>query len=297
MNIEIIANPNSGRGRGTERAQRIAELCSTRGHEVGIHFSRSRQDVSDWAEQSAKTAERIVIVGGDGTVNAAVDGFKSAPPPIAISPLGTANVLAHVLKISKRPADTVTLLERGVTQMIDTPTVNLQRDEETVMQRAFLCIGFGFDGEIIRIMDEHRSGPIHMAQYIKPLGLALKNWKSSQQMVIADGKEIGEFAYGIVSGVNIYGSPILRLGNSALDDQLWELFLFKDINLLSGGLFALAAASGQLRKHPHVTHLTAKHVIIKGNEPAPVQIDGDFAGYSPVELDFDASQIPVLITT
>jgi|GEM_PF-2338848 diacylglycerol kinase family enzyme len=297
MNIEIIANPNSGSGRGTERAQRIAELCSTRGHEVGIHFSRSRQDVCDWAERAARTAERLVIVGGDGTINAAIDGFSCPPPPIAISPLGTANVLAHVLKISKRPSDTVTLLERGVSQAIDVPIVTLQRDDTTVSQRSFLCIGFGLDGEIMRIMNEHRSGPIHMAQYIKPLGLALKNWRPCMQTVIADGKEIGDFAYGIVSGVDIYGSPILRLGDCALDDQLWELFLFKDINVLSGGLFALAAASGQLRKHPHVTYLSAKHVIIKGEEAAPVQIDGDFAGYSAVELDFDQSQVPILTTT
>ncbi|MBC8370773.1 MAG: hypothetical protein H8E25_12320 [Planctomycetes bacterium] len=297
MNIEIIANPNSGNGRGTERAQRIAELCSTRGHGVGIHFSRSRQDVCDWSAQMSKTAERLVVVGGDGTINAVLDGLNCTPPPIAISPLGTANVLAHVLSISKRPQDTVTLIERGITQMVDVPQVRLHRDGTAVTQRAFLCLGFGFDGEIIRLMDEHRNGPIHMAQYLKPLGLALKNWRPQMQTVVADSKVIGDFAYGVISGVNIYGSPLLRLGNSALDDQRWELFLFKDINLLSGGLFALAAASGQLRKHPHVTHLSAKHVTINGNEPAPVQIDGDFAGYTSVDLNFDQSQVPILITS
>jgi diacylglycerol kinase (ATP) len=297
MNIEILANPNSGNGRGTERAQRIAELCSVRGHNVGIHFSRSRQDVSDWAEHSAKTAERLVVVGGDGTLNAAVNGFTSTPPPIAISPLGTANVLARVLKISKNPRDTVTLLERGVPQMIDTPFVHLQRDSNAIMQRSFLCLGFGLDGEIMRFMDEHRNGPIRLAEYLKPIGLALKNWKPHVQTVTADGEVIGEFACGIISGVNIYGSPLLRLGNSVLDDQRWELFLFKDINILNGGLFALAAASGQLRKHPSVTHLSVKHVTISGEQPAPVQIDGDFAGYSAVELDFDKSQIPILTTT
>jgi diacylglycerol kinase family enzyme len=297
MNIEIIANPNSGSGRGTERAQRIAELCSTRGHNVGVHFSRSRQDVCDWGERVAQIADRLVVVGGDGTINAALNGMSSPPPPIAISPLGTANVLAHVLKISKRPEDTVTLIERGVSQLIDVPLVSFQQHENPATQRSFLCIGFGLDGEIMRIMDEHRSGPIHMAEYLKPLGLALKNWRPHLQTVVADGEVIGDFAYGVISGVNIYGSPLLRLGNCDLDDQRWELFLFKDINLLSGGLFALAAASGQLRKHPHVTHLSAEHVQINGAEPAPLQIDGDFVGYSAVELKFDNLQVPILTTS
>ncbi len=294
MNIEIIANPASGSGRGIDRAQRIAELCSTRGHQVGIHFSKSRQDVCDWGVNASRHADRLIVVGGDGTLNAALNDLTAPPPPIVVSPLGTANVLAHVLKISKRPQDSVTLAERGVQQLIDVPIVNFHRDDQLVSQRSFLCIGFGLDGDVIRIKDEHRQGPIHMAEYIKPLGLALKNWQPRPQRVIADGEEIGEFAYGVISGVNIYGSPLLRLGNCQLDDQRWELFLFKDINLLSGGLFALAAASGQLRKHPRVTHLSAKHVIIEGDEPAPIQIDGDFAGYSGVELDFDNLQVPIL---
>lgn len=295
MHIEILVNPSSGRGLGPERGARIAELLSARGHTVGVQTGRSRNDAIDWTTHACRVADRLVIVGGDGSLNAVINGLPQNAPPIALSPLGTANMLAHELGISKRPEDTVTLVERGHRQQLDLPSVSYMDGRMRRQRRAFLCLGFGYDGELMRMMHEQRSGPIHKAQYIKMIGDVLRKWQPQPQRIIADGKDCGEFIYGMISGVSIYGSPLVKLGQCALDDGAWELFLFRDLNLLRGGLMALAAAGGKLEKLPDVERLKVRHVRIEGEVASPLQVDGDYVGTTPLEFQVDGLQVPMLI--
>jgi diacylglycerol kinase family enzyme len=204
-------------------------------------------------------------------------------------------MLAHELGISKRPEDTVTLVERGHRQKLDLPTVSYMDGRMRRQRRAFLCLGFGYDGELMRMMDEQRSGPIHKAQYIKMIGDVLRKWQPQPQRIIADGKDCGEFIYGMISGVSIYGSPLVKLGECGLDDGAWELFLFRDLNLLRGGLMAVAAAGGQLEKLPDVERIKVRHVRIEGESSSPLQVDGDYVGTTPLEFQVDGLQVPMLI--
>ncbi|MHC4823639.1 MAG: diacylglycerol/lipid kinase family protein [Planctomycetota bacterium] len=295
MQIEILANPFSGRGRGPERAARIAELLSARGHSVGVHIGRSRQDGIQWARNACDMAERLVVVGGDGTFNSVINGLTADAPPVALSPLGTANLMACELSLSRRPEDTVTLVERGERQMVDLPKVSSMEGLAKRSRRCFLCLGFGFDGEVMRLMDVQRDGPIHKAQYLKLLGDALRSWTPVPQEITANDQPVGEYSYGIISGISIYGSRLLRLGPCELGDGTWELFLFRDLNLLRGGLFAMAAAGGQLDKLPDVRRIRVQKVGIAGNDPTPLQVDGDYVGNTPLEFQLDGMQVPLLV--
>ncbi len=280
---------------GPERGARIAELLSARGHTVGVQTGRSRNDAIDWTTHACRVADRLVIVGGDGSLNAVINGLPKDAPPIALSPLGTANMLAHELGISKRPEDTVTLVERGQRQALDLPAVSFMDERTRRQRRSFLCLGFGYDGELMRLMSEKRSGPIHKAQYLKIFGDVLRTWQPQPQRIIADDVDCGEYIYGLISGVSIYGSPLIKLGKCALDDGAWELFLFKDINLLRGGLMAMAAAGGQLEKLPDVKRLKVRHVRIEGDSTSPLQVDGDYVGTTPLEFQVDGLQATMLV--
>ena len=227
MQIEILANPFSGRGRGPERAARIAELLSARGHSVGVHIGRSRQDGIQWAKNAAEIADRLVVVGGDGTLNGVMNGLPAQDaPPLALSPLGTANMLAQELKISQRPEDTVTLVERGERQLIDIPTVSYQSERARRTRRCFLCLGFGYDGELMRLMQAQRDGPIHPVQYVKVLADAMRSWTPVPQEIIADDQPLGEYSYGILSGVSITAARFCDLAAATSRTACGSSFCF-----------------------------------------------------------------------
>lgn len=81
------------------------------GADLTSHVSRSVEETAYLARRAAESgADRVVVAGGDGTVNAAVNGLMEAnrQVPLGIVPLGTANDAAVSLGL---PADPIETLE------------------------------------------------------------------------------------------------------------------------------------------------------------------------------------------
>jgi diacylglycerol kinase family enzyme len=68
--------------------------------------------------------DAVVIAGGDGTVNEALNGMLGSGSALGIIPCGTANDLADHLSIPNRPEDAVAVILRGHTRRIDLIRVN-----------------------------------------------------------------------------------------------------------------------------------------------------------------------------
>ena len=297
LQVEILANPSSGRGRGPDRAKRIAELLSSRGHEVGLYDGKSGEDATRWARDAAEVADRLVVVGGDGSLNAVLNGLPEDPPPLVLSPFGTANLVAHGLGVDARPDTAAALVEGGRVQRVDLAHaryVDVEGAERE--QHCVMCAGFGFDGEVMRRFDAARSGPVFKATYLKYLGEVLTKWSPVRQRVAADGEELGEYVYGVAVGFGYYGLTQINLGPSDLADGQWELTLFRDLIHLRTGVAALAAAGGQLARLPGVEKRRVSRVEVSSAEPTPLQLDGDYVGATPLELRLDGTQVPFLVS-
>jgi diacylglycerol kinase (ATP) len=90
--IILLHNPGSRRAARTARDLRV--LLSSAGSAVGR--SLRWVAISD-LEQAAAIPERMIVVGGDGTINAAASWLESrgAGCPLAVIPAGTGNNLAR----------------------------------------------------------------------------------------------------------------------------------------------------------------------------------------------------------
>ncbi len=298
MRIDFIANPNSGRGLGPRRAGEIASILARRGHDCRIRLGRSRQDAIEWAKEASKVADRLVVIGGDGSLSAVVDGLPVDAPPIALAPLGTSNMLATELKLPRRPFGTAKLVESENQLCLDTGIVSYTAAndlKETLTQRSFLVWDFGLGAELMRRMNEKRDGPIHKTDYLPLLGKIIKNWAPTAQRVIADGEDLGEFEFGVISGMRTYGIKAFRLGKAEYTDGLWEIYLFPKINLATTSFLAAASATGRLTQIPGVVHRKVKTVQVMGLNTAPLQIDGDYVGTTSVEFSLNAPPLSLLL--
>src|ERR1700691_2056785 len=76
------------------RANWTAEFFVTEKADAGVTAARDAAD---------RGADLVVAVGGDGTVRGCAEGLAGTPVPLAIVPLGTANLLARTLGIPSRP--------------------------------------------------------------------------------------------------------------------------------------------------------------------------------------------------
>ena len=287
VKVSIITNPNSGRGQGPARAVAITDALLRRGHDVEVHAGKSREDAQNWAQAKAADSERLVVVGGDGSMSAILPFLPDNCPPIMLAPLGTGNVLAKELEIPQDPNQLAILLDTGRIQNIDIAKVG--------ERRSFMVWGFGFDGELTRRLEEQRQGAIRITDYLPLVIKTLMAGTTPAQRVIADGKDLGEFAYGIITNIRSYGNPILKLGPTSYDDGKWELYLLRNMDVQSIATAAGNALIGRLHQSNCIVHASASHVEVHGEQRAPYQVDGDYAGSTPVNFQVDGFQIPLVV--
>src|SRR5258708_21139587 len=91
----VIYNPTSGRRRRRKLDRWLMNLRS-----MGADVTLSETTAPRHAEELARAADparvdAVAVAGGDGTINDAVNGLAGSPLPLAVFPLGTANVLGH----------------------------------------------------------------------------------------------------------------------------------------------------------------------------------------------------------
>ena len=63
-------------------------------------------------------ADLILVAGGDGTINEAVNGMAHSDVPLGILPAGTANVLANELGIGKTMERAAAVLADSVQERV-----------------------------------------------------------------------------------------------------------------------------------------------------------------------------------
>src|SRR5690349_17398355 len=97
--VVLIANPRAGQGgpaRRQEAIQRFCRLLKVRGIDVDVRPTLGPNDATRLAAEAVREGFREVIVsGGDGTINEALQGLVGSHVRLSIWPRGTANVLGR----------------------------------------------------------------------------------------------------------------------------------------------------------------------------------------------------------
>ena len=136
----LIVNPKAGGGRGALMATR-AEAHLQR---AGVPCQRVDTQKPGDGERLARALQpenfhRLIVVGGDGTINEVVRGLKTPGIPLAVIPAGSGNDFARLLGI------------RGEEHALETALHGIQRRIDLGMSSfgSFVNIfSFGFDAAI-----------------------------------------------------------------------------------------------------------------------------------------------------
>ena len=273
----VIANPVAGRGRARSEAERLAHGLGSVGIRSEVGFTEGRGDAARRARELDADADLVVSVGGDGKLGEVLEGLDGRDVPVALLPVGTANVLSLDLGLPRDVAGAVAMIERGRTTRIDTARVNGDR-------LSFLVTGIGFDGMAVHEVEARRRGPISKSSYLSAGMRALSRYEPPRLEVEVDGKKLeGSYAEVIVSNIVHYAGFRVLSRDRELDDGIFEVYLFRKgslASLLGYGLRALAFGL------PGGTCTRVRARVVRVTSPTPVacQVDGDAHGETPVEI-------------
>lgn len=118
----LLINRHARRGQNL-LPRAITEL-QTLGFHVVAEFPDRPQHLCDVIRRHRDYVDLVIVGGGDGTLNAAIDGLMETGLPLGILPLGTANDLARTLGIPLSLPEACRVIAAGEIRHIDLGWVN-----------------------------------------------------------------------------------------------------------------------------------------------------------------------------
>jgi diacylglycerol kinase (ATP) len=298
--LGIIVNPITGCGRGKLLLKRLVNELkrSTPAQYEPIIKETSKAGDARKTASKGNEFDAVVCIGGDGTINEVINGLSNIKfsVPLGIIPVGSGNVIAKELKITSSAKEFINRLNSGKTMMLDIGKINFGSDKEK--PRLFISMaGIGFDAEVTAQHHKRRKGADfhpHTTSYV-PIALktAMK-YKLPKLSLEIDGKLITEKAVFIqVANARSYGGPLVFAQKARVNDGLLDILWFKAQHGREIIRYYLDAFWGDVTKNTNSSYHCGKEIRISSPDKVPVQVDGDFCGYLPINIEVIHKTIPV----
>jgi diacylglycerol kinase family enzyme len=271
----IIAN----RGAGSFSSDRMADISRSlrnAGMEVEERFCNDFAGMTETARSisAQESSPLVVAAGGDGTINAVLNGLAGNRATCAILPLGTANVLALELGLG----NAATAVERIIAGQSRPFTAGLIRGEGR-SSRFFLMAGIGLDGFIVRGVTLARKKRFGKGAYLLSALEHLSRWEGDRLRVITPDADFTCHSL-VACNTARYGGPYTLARGATIFSPTLELVAVTGSSRRSHLQLAKETLLGGTGNG--IVRLTATRLRIEGVKP--LQADGDDWGDSPVEI-------------
>ena len=212
MRLKLIYNPAAGRGRAKHHAREVEQHLRALGADVDPYASTSPEDMTRAAAESSRGAyDRVVVCGGDGTVNLALRGFDLARSTLALIPLGTGDDFARVCGIPLDIRSACEVAVHGGIREVDVAVANDLRYAGVA--------GVGFDSEVARFAREKVKHIHGSAVYLYAILRVLPSFKPRRVRI--DGRD-DEIMFAVFGNSPQYGGGIKITPRALLDDGLLD---------------------------------------------------------------------------
>ncbi len=302
--VHTIVNPISGGGRtGRLIPKLLAELKKRFGTDFIMRTTRQPLEATTITRESILAgAKLIIVVGGDGTVQEAVNGFfrerKLINPDCELGILnyGTGKGLQQSLDLPLSLDNQLNLISDSKTNLIDIGCVRYYDEKGRKYERLFVneC-QLGIGGNVVTgVGMRHKyfggtiafgSVAVKEALFYKAVNLAVEF--DDRQVISGD-------LIGIVAGNGAFCAGGMRLTPDAVpNDGQFDVLLIHDMNIFKRIRNFTKIYSGKHIKSKYFTLRRSRSLVINSSEPVLIEADGELLGRIPCEISLLPSALKV----
>lgn len=295
----VIVNPSSKHGQGAAAAKQVCNiLAESLGQDafdllstVGVGHATSL------AKQACGQYERVVSIGGDGTIHEIANGLMTAPlqqrPTLGVVPVGSGNDYAQTLGISDDIETAVHQLLQARPCMLDVGQVNGEYFVETV--------SFGLDAAIAHATVElrKRTNKTGIGLYFEA-GIDQLLHHLDEHHVHAMLDDAHEFEASIVTfAVQVgptYGGGFRICPDAVPDDGMFDICYAQAPWSVPRAVFVFAQArNGKHVNARGIMFERASKLELHFDEAPPAQADGERIGGSSFSISMHPQALSVLV--
>lgn len=219
----------------------------------------------------------VVVAGGDGTLNGALEGLVETGLPLGVLPLGTGNDFARTLGIPPDPVEAAAIIAALRQKRVDLGWVNGKHFLNVASVGLSVKVARALSGEV-----KKRWGR---------LGYALSSLKAIREArpfharLSCDGRHLAVEALQVsVANGRHFGGGMTVAEDARIDDARFDL-----VALGPCGIWELAASlpafrAGRHRELENVLSLRGREIDLATDRPLKVNTDGEITTATPARF-------------
>jgi diacylglycerol kinase (ATP) len=306
----LFYNPISGR----RKKHRLSDVDAVRtilqgaGIEVDVAPTRAASDAAAQVRLAVRDGfDTIIACGGDGTIHDVLQGLAGKDAALGIIPLGTANAMAHDLRLPLTPEGAAHALINAVPKRVAVGRIDFRDFNSLPAFRYFtVAAGVGVDAHLFynlnRLIKDrmgmlaYYSKATHLwlthrmryfeAEFSSNGGAPLREERLSEMLAVRInyfGGVLRELAPGASLARNDMRLVLCRTGNRAM----YLAYVFRGILGMSSGVPGIELA--------HADQVTCRSVPGEKPEKIYVEADGELLGRLPMTLSMVPDALSVLV--
>jgi diacylglycerol kinase (ATP) len=288
VNAKVLLLVNRHSRQGQQRLLEAIHYLEKLGFKLIEESTENPKHLSEIIIRYQHEVDLVIVGGGDGTLNAAVDALVKTKLPLGILPLGTANDLARTLGIPNSLAEACEIIAGGELRPIDLGWVNgkhffnvasmglsvkiTQRLTKEVKRRWGI---FAYAAIALQVIWESR--PFSAEIRMKDQSFRVK----TVQIAIGNGR--------------YYGGGMAVVHDATIDDQRLDLYSLEIKHWWQIIPLLPAMRQGKHIRWRAVRALQGTEFVISTRKPRPINTDGEITAYTPATFRVIPKAISVLV--
>ena len=286
MKAVLIVNPAARLVGNVVSVESIVGCLQGAGLDVTLRLTDKAGDASAFAREAVQSgARRVVVAGGDGTINEAIQSLAGTETELAIVPLGTGNIIARYAGLGGGNYPVCCdVAAAGEVRQIDLGLMG---------ERYFVATaGAGIDAQIVLNLDpwwKQQIGRIaFMTEFLRTLLMQEPHvFRIKLEAPTLPARTIEGPMWGVlICNTDEYSWRIRPAPDVRVDDGLLDVVLihrqgFLDfMDLAARMFFSGETAAG----HPTATVVRVGAMEIEAEPSVPWQVEGESKGFTPVSV-------------
>jgi YegS/Rv2252/BmrU family lipid kinase len=272
----LLVNPRARRA--AEEAGEVVAALAEAGVPVLVERTPDPSRFRELIQRRASDIDRVIVAGGDGTLNAAVQVLAELGLPLGIVPLGTANNLARTLEIPTDPRKAGEVIAGGQRRRIDLGRVNGR----------YFCTtaSIGLSVQITEALSpsvKRRWGA--MAYGLAALRAVRRSHPFHADIAWEGGSRHSRTVQIVVGNGRYYGAALAVAPDATIDDARLDLYSIEVNHWWDLLKLAPFLKRGTHVERPEVEAFRATAFQIRTRKPMPIDLDGELGSETPAGFE------------
>jgi diacylglycerol kinase (ATP) len=271
----LIVNRKSRQGEADLRgALRVFEA---QGLQLIEEHGDNPWSIAELVRRHRDTIDRVIVGGGDGTMNCAAPALVEADLPLGILPMGTANDLARTLEIPADLAMACEVICAGKLLRIDLGRAN--------DRYFFNAASIGLGAQVTRRLSSEIKSRWGVLGYARTVYEAIKTARPFSAIITCDGRtEYVRSMQIAVGNGRFYGGGMSISHDATIDDERLDLYSLKPLTFWQLLKLAPALRAGHHKDLEAVKVLRGREIEVRTRKSKSVTTDGELSTRTPARF-------------